>query len=237
MAHPKELNDPYDIRVPVTFDVAEIEHPTFYKEFRKYGQVAFASLARNPQDLEILLQNKLRMIKEDPTAFFEKNLEVMRSSNLFDGVGVLSLSAECMNPAMWAYYGSNNQGFCVGFDTIELLRDHLWSFGPAKYSDEPIRISLINPQDRKNEFFLKSTTWSHEKEYRCIEFSIKTNSDRKIKFNRSIIKEVLFGTAIKKEHEEEIIDLLKQDYDSKVLLFKMKHSSSGYNLKRVQVDY
>lgn len=237
LAHPKDLNDPYDIRVPVTFDVSEIEHPAFYREFRKYGKVAFAGRARNSQELEILLQNKLCRIKEDPATFFEANVHSMRNSNLFDGIGVLSLSAECMNPAMWAYYGSNSHGFCMGFDTIELLRDRLWSFGPCKYSDEPIRLSLINPPDRKNELFLKSTTWSQEREYRCIELSIKTSADRAIKFNKSILKEVLLGTDIQKEHEAEIIKILKHSYDSKVLLFKMKHSTSGYKLERAQIDY
>jgi hypothetical protein len=31
-APPKELNDPYDIRTPVRFDITEIEHPLFFQK-------------------------------------------------------------------------------------------------------------------------------------------------------------------------------------------------------------
>jgi hypothetical protein len=66
---------------------------------------------------------------------------------------------------------------------------------------------------------------------------INEEKDRKIAIPEKAIKEVNLGKQIPQEHEENIIKLLKQKYDSQVELFKLKDNISSYGFRKIKIDY
>src|SRR5688572_13231124 len=65
-AAPRELNDPYDIRTPIRFDVTEIEHSDFFARLKSSLQARNPSIAYTDRDLNILCEKKLDEIRQDP---------------------------------------------------------------------------------------------------------------------------------------------------------------------------
>lgn len=82
--------------------------------------------------------------------------------------GVLSLTADPNNEAMWNKYADNHQGFCVGFDSGKIAMIS-GGGGPVTYCDELPKI-LIWLDDLATEHvkrvFYKEKKWEFEKEYR-----------------------------------------------------------------------
>jgi len=194
-AHPKDLNDPYDIRVPVRFNFDEVDHPIFFERLKYHAQSRFPHLHPDSRDFKVICENQFDIIKANPKAHFEKNYKEIREGVLYDSIGVFSLSKDPLNETMWAHYGNNSKGFCVGFDTIALSKELDMAFGHVHYDDQPPLHSFIKPIDenQKNEIFLKHTNWKYEEEFRIITLRIKNEADRKVLFNQSIIKEVIVG--------------------------------------------
>ncbi|SRR6266496_166823 len=238
-AHPKELNDPYDIRVPVRFDFSEVNHPLFFEKLKFHAETNFPHINPKSREFQVICENQIEIIKSDPKTFFENNYLEIRESDLYDCIGVFSLSKDSLDETMWAHYAINSTGFCIGFDTIELLQNFHMGFGPITYDDEPPLHSFIKSfrDNTKNEMYLKHTKWSHEKEFRVLTSAIKKNSDRSVKINKNSVKEIIVGSKMPTDYINEIITLLKSDYSSKVALFKADVNTSSYGLKKIAINY
>ncbi len=236
--HPKELNDPYDIRVPVRFDYSEIDKPEFFEVLKMQTQIRFPQFPPKSREFRVVCDNKLDIIKENPQKHFEENYLELRESDLYDRIGVFSLTSDCLNETMWAHYGNNAKGFCIGFDTVDLLKKAPGGFGFVDYEKDPPLHSFIRPisENQKDEMYLKNTKWEYEKEFRLLTFRVKSDKDRLFNFNPAIIKEIVLGSLISNEDRNEIIEILKKKYKSKVRLFICKASASSYSLQREEID-
>jgi hypothetical protein len=85
-------------------------------------------------------------------------MEAVRESNVYNNIGVLSFTLDSLSENMWAYYGNDNKGFCIGYDGVEVYRAHSCSCTYVQYRDEPIKHSLVNPNNTDDmfiEFFTK----------------------------------------------------------------------------------
>jgi hypothetical protein len=236
--HPKDLNDPYDIRTPVKFDYSEVEHPIFFEKL-KYHAISTLSSPPDSREFNVICENQLDLIKQNPPQYFEKNYREIRESNIYDIVGVFSLSINCVDETMWAHYGNNSTGFCVGFDSVELLKDLFMQFGFVTYTDEPPLHSFIKDysDNLNNEMFLKHTKWKNEEEFRIVTLQIKNDEDRAIKINQNAIKEIVLGENISDYNQSEIIKILTTKYNSDVKLFKVISNISSYGFKKVLLNY
>lgn len=239
LTHPKKLNDPYDIRVPVRFDYSEIDHPLFYEKLKLLAQERLIHLNPDSREFRIICENQFDIIKADPKKYFEKNYLDLRESDIYDIMGIFSLTKDPLDETMWAHYGADSTGFCVGFDTIGLARELNINFGIVNYDKEPPPFSFIKSfqENEKDTNFLKHTKWSNEQEFRFLTFAIKLFDDRLVAIKPNLIKEIIVGDKIPKDYLNEIINLLSSKYESKVNLYKIKATVGKYGLDKDQINY
>src|SRR5689334_1319806 len=56
---PRELNDPDDIRIPLKFDVSEIEHPKFFEKMVKHFKQSNSGLLVTDSEIISICENRL----------------------------------------------------------------------------------------------------------------------------------------------------------------------------------
>lgn len=239
LSHPKDLNDPYDIRVPVRFDYSEIEHPLFFEKLKTHAPIRHPFIHPESREFKVICENQMDIIRSNPANHFEGNYLEIRESNLYDPVGVLSLTFDALNETMWAHYGSNSKGFCVGFDTVALAKGIECGFGFVTYQDEPPVHSFIKDieENQKDQMFLKHSKWIYEKEFRFLTLRIQSDKDRAIKTDPSTVREIVLGQNTSDTHRDEIIKILKEKYEGSVKLFQVKANVGSYGLQKQEIFY
>lgn len=237
MASPKELNDPYDIRIPFKFDFSEIEHPEFFRKMKEYYKINNPYLNHNERDLNVICENKLEEIRKDPRYYFEKNYKDLRESNTYDQVGVFSCTSDELNEKMWAHYGNNNTGFVVGFNTVELCRELLCGFSPVKYNDQVLSFSFINKSYEDTGYlYLKSKKWEYEKEFRFITLGIEKESERIRIYSLNSISEFIIGSNFPNKYLREFISEIRNKYSKDIPIFKVQVKVSEFGLEKYRIN-
>ncbi len=226
-ASPKELNDPFDCKIPVRFDKSDRKNLILSAE-RKVKR-------ENPN----IHPNQLKKEAEKLAFAFlkDKNENQIRFENnhrnLVDRkVGICSFSMTKNHSSMWSLYSNLHRGFMVVFD-FQLLRRFFEEFflensktkgAPlvygidVKYEDETptITLDLLDSGIKHflNLFSIKSEDWKFENEFRFVSYN-KT----KIKFKvpKSSIVEVIAGVNISSEHFDVLSNLCS---DTGILLRK-----------------
>lgn len=137
--------------------------------------------------------------------------EKIRSEKEFDGLfGVLSLTADPENLAMWNHYGNKQTGFCVGFDS-NILFEFVGGGGPVQYVDD-LPVIMPMPFDsfeevRFKQIYHKLKKWDFEKEYRTHKMSYHPQSrkERTITLRPEAYKEIIFGSKMTEKDKKDII--------------------------------
>jgi len=62
-SHPKNLNDPYDIRMPLILDYGEIDNPKFYSKIEESVKYIHPELSVGSLDFKIACSNLFDVIK------------------------------------------------------------------------------------------------------------------------------------------------------------------------------
>lgn len=233
-AAPRDLNDPYDIRTPVRFDFTEIEHPIFLSKLKKHFLENKPSAGFAERDINVICENKLDEIRQDPKAYFEKNYRDIREGDIYDRVGLFSCTTDELNETMWAHYGNNHKGFAVGFNTVELSRKLLCSIGPVKYNDEIPIYSFINPKMDYDfdTYFLKSKKWEYEKEFRYFTIGDDANIDRVKIYPVSSVTEFLLGSNFPKEQKDDFVNEVRKIFLKSIPIYQAKPKVSGFGLEK-----
>ena len=238
-SHPKELNDPYDIRLDLRFKYNEINKPEFFEILKLFAPLRYPHVHPDSRDFRILCENQYQLIKQDPKKWMDERSSELRESNLYDKVGVLSLTFNPLNLKMWEQYSNNNTGFCAGFATMTLA-EHLMprGLGFVKYKKRPPIYSFFDRKRiERDEMYLKGIQWKIESEFRFVTPSITSISDRAVTFPKDYLKEVIVGYLISKEDLEFIKKVLVSEYDSNVKLYKIIVSPISQKIKRIELDY
>ena len=234
-ASPRELNDPYDITTPLQFDYSEVEDPIFFEKLK----LIFRRENPNLSDKYIsdICTNKLNEIRINPQAYFKKNYIDLKESGVYDRIGIFSCTTDELNETMWAHYGNNSKGFVVGLRTIELLKSFLSSAGSVKYSDEVPKFSFINPgidADFDN-YYLKSTKWSYEKEFRFSTINDDTNLNREKKFSIESVSEFLIGNNFPENQIDDFIHQVQSIYPKGIPIYQVIPKVSVFGLEKTRV--
>jgi len=147
---------------------------------------------------------------------------------------ILSLSADCLLPTLWAYYSGNYTGVCLGFKTHN-------SF------DEIKKVSYINRQlswtsdldvSMEQDLQKKSEFWKHENEWRLVRSAIYDKDDQNkminshFEFKPDDIRYVLVGYLVK----EEIISIIKTYMPTCAQLLIVKPAKEKFCLCAVNPD-
>ena len=232
---PSKLNDPHDIRTPLQFDYSEVEHPIFFEKLKLIIQSENPNLT--DKDISDICKNHLNEIRKNPKAYFEKNYSDLKESGIYDRIGLFSCTTDELNETMWAHYGNNYKGFVVGFKTYELVKSFNSSAGSVTYSDEVPKFSFINPSmdgDLDN-YYLKSTKWSYEKEFRFSTIDDDINFNREKKFSIESVSEFLIGNNFPKDQMEDFIHQIQSIYPKGIPIYQVFPNNSEFGLEKIKI--
>lgn len=193
---PQLFNDPFDVRrdleLPFTNqDLLEAMLDRYRAYLRGKGEpgneiartlLAGFRLARKRAPVETLMAD----LRETMSLFMTAPLELARKqfrdiwTERVPGMRILCFSTDATSPSMWAHYAANLAGVVFGFESSD-ERDSPWLLAqPVRYlnrrpslpgADEWARALLGENQigwERylSEYYFVKSTHWSYENEYR-----------------------------------------------------------------------
>ena len=237
-ASPKTLNDKFDIRIQKRFDFSEIEHQDFEARLREIFILKNPNLNISEEELSILCKNKLIEIKKDPKSYFEKNNEDMRLGTTYDPVGIFSCTTDELNVRMWKDYGNNHKGFSVGFDTFKLFKTHQYLNCVVEYNDEISLHSFLRkePDSDFRNFFLKSTEWEYEKEFRFFYVPFEKESDRAKKYTIECVREISLGAKFPESNKLEFINEVRNVFKSDIPIYQLKLIEGNCILGKHRID-
>lgn len=235
-ATPKSLNDPFDIRIPMKIDLSEVQHPDFKLMLKKSLILQYPNLTED--QLDTLCERRLMMIKKDPRNYFKKNYIDMREGATYDQVGIFSCTTDELSMLMWEQYGNNHEGFSVGFETFELFKNLQFLNGLVTYTNEiPFHSFLIKePNFDFNDFFLKSTKWKHENEYRFFYVPFEKESDRTRKYTTECVTEFLLGAKFHESNRPGFINEVRNIFKRNIPIYQLKLSEDDNVLKKHRID-
>lgn len=143
---------------------------------------------------------------------------------------ILSLSAKCDNPVMWAHYAGNYSGVCLKFSTKG-------AFSKAKeleYLMKKASIDITDPDQEQlkklieESLLKKGDAWGYEKEYRIL------TKDEFMTFERKDISAVILGHKIQQDYKKQISMLCKK-YD--IPMYFTHISDKYYKIDIVEAEY
>jgi hypothetical protein len=218
---PKELNDLYDIRLAYKFNPEEIHTPEFFNKLREVFP-SMTTFIQGTRDFEIALQNHFDyVIKPDPIKWFHKNQADLRNGPIYERLGLFSTTKDPLSMVMWAYYAESYSGISIGYDPYVIWNTKHSICGIAHYIKEPLEHSFIKESEYFIDLFIKNERWEHEQEYRFVTF-VQNDKERLVQLPLSAIKEVILGKNISKVAEDEVVNCLRNRYNSKVKLLKVQ---------------
>lgn len=120
--------------------------------------------------------------------------------------GVFCATQEIDNPALWAYYGDNGDGFALELDSNELIFTHrdfeslpLGELHTVNYTQDVPKKTLVELfNDPSPIYFTKSKYWEQEKEVRCVrhigsDIFINNPVGGLYRISEKLVKSIIFG--------------------------------------------
>lgn len=200
---PSTFNDPFDCRINVAYHLMAKDEKLAREFFTRL--VSKNPKSFPPEQKEQYIEQALKdaHFKDDEWLDDHNETTIKQSHEI---LGVYCLSPTYNNAMMWSHYADGHRGFCVGFD-MEKLCPYFSGGGFVTYSDKYPIISPIEEEDKKYfmPLVLKSDHWDYEVEYRLLKMGVVNQA---IPIDKSIIKEVVLGCLMEKEHKKEIIELV-----------------------------
>jgi hypothetical protein len=149
------------------------------------------------------------------------------------------------NLLMWSHYSDSHRGFCVGLDSDRLQKHFKMLADQGRLIVENLKVQYCTEYPAWNtleldglewltqQFEVKSSDWSYEREWRYILFD-KTN--HRLDIPKEAIVEVILGCDMSEEHRSEIIQVLR-DRAIRAKLYQAVKSKSAYALEFKPVEY
>lgn len=151
----------------------------FRESMRRLGPEVWFQLMKNltERNFENAAASVHEFVEHNWATISEKFLQTLGTQ-----VGILSLSQDARNPAMWGNYSDSSRGFVIGFDAA-----HPW-FNQKRSEDDDFchvrRVSYVSDNPTKyfsdltaqDALYSKLEAWSYEKEWRMI-FPLKDGID------------------------------------------------------------
>jgi hypothetical protein len=179
---------------------------------------------------------KLVIGQEAGLANLKDSLHQMLSS--LAKAGIFSLAARPDDRKLWAHYGSNYTGFCVGYE-VEMLEKfnsharHSNYLIRVKYDKQPAALDILDVMKPNLLTFLqkvigtKHPEWEHEAETRII-----TDKVGKIPHDFRAIKSIHFGLHMPSDQIEEVMERMQ---GRGITYYKMQRSPSAYEFSAVSL--
>jgi len=239
---PEDFNDPFDSRILVDYEGGE-------DDWRGLAESLPISTETKQRSMELVgsVGYDSEAIKKISDEFHHKNTFL-----------IYCLSEIRDNVLMWSHYTNSHHGICIGFETTiqenlfcimridPKLNCHLDSASnfflnilKVEYQDQyPQPFKFFNGETKKLFAFLttKGTDWRYEEEHRII---LPHKDEKIIKFNKSMLKEVILGSKVKKSFKRQVLNIIKKDYlenGHSVEVFESSLDNKRYKLNIEKMD-
>lgn len=241
LAKPSSLNDPFDSKIPIRFDkgskekafemaleIVKLEYPRYNDEAQQKiaKEIVDKGLWKDPRNIEA------------QTAFQRQKID--------KDFGICSFSDDKNLNLVWTHYGASHYGFCVGFNTQNLIHELknriLSSTGliidllNIDYVDEFPYIDGFDESNDKNLIRVlktKARPWDYEQEHRLI---LLNGTNKAVKLSDSVIQDVVFGIRMDEKFKKEIIATLK-DKQNNSRLYQAKLSENSFEILFDEIQY
>lgn len=163
-APPTTLNDPYEAHIELDrtscAEKAEVSHLRVLRERNRLNGNYLETLNQTWAQVKRNVAVQMNHIKNGTMDFHRYYRDVL------DHHGVLSLSQERNNLLMWAHYGAEHKGMCLGFDwQITGLPEAVEVAYHSMYREVDIW-AHTEQELARIACFQKSAEWSYEREWR-----------------------------------------------------------------------
>ncbi len=241
LTSPSSLNDPFDSKIPIRFDKAN-EKKAFHMALRliKHKRPTLHDEEHRRLAAEVIEKG----MWEDPRNI-EAQTQFQQQKNDRD-FGVCSFSKKKNINLVWAHYGANHYGFCVGLNITSLMdeiRNRIFSstdliigLYPVNYVKNFPYIDAFEGSNTDNlitALTTKAMPWKYENEFRLI---LINGTNQAVRLSDRVIQEVIFGIRMKDDHKEEIIQILKTK-KSDIQLFQAKLAAYSFKILFERISY
>ena len=232
MSSPKDLNDPFDCRIPTNFTLLNTQETKacyahfqclFYsKEIQLQGSKYNDTFPKILDDLQDINQ-------------YQKNYEEILFNAQNDDYAILSLSGRWDSIAMWSHYGDQHKGYCVGFYEEKMRNSKIFGMGGPVHYNKNDGFPLIRPYEWGMEKLFKMShtkakEWKYEKEYRLTDLLNREGENIPKSRVRPIpdgfIAEIVIGLMTPQNHKQEILKIASKKsikvYQTEKVPFKFK---------------
>ena len=193
LASPSTFEDELDSKNPIRYDLlSKYKLRELYLHYSKKENISFNRKQHRDFTKDWVKKAMLRN-----KAYLDKTNEEFLKK-YFEREGVLSLTKDPNNDAMWDKYANENKGFCIEYDPMIMFK-YLGGGGSVIYVKELPQI-LPEPFMTLEEVmfqrvYTKLEKWSFEEEYRTRKFwnhpaSIK---ERQIQIPKEAFKRIILG--------------------------------------------
>lgn len=241
-----EINDPYDCKIPLRYDLLTDE------EWRSHVEAYLRSKYFRWNDSVIdelvdeFIQKGQHRDPENQAAITKQQEEYRRKQ-----FGMFSTSLVRDNVMMWSHYSDSHQGFCVGYDQ-KLLMGFLAGISHSlHFFHPPIKVTYVPrlPKLIPNLFSFedhvlqplesKWNIWRYEKEVRIFLFhyeDLLSKATKTVTLPEGLVSEVILGSEASEQTKQEIIEVLRQRSDS-IPLFQVARKPNEFKLVCAPVNY
>jgi hypothetical protein len=146
--------------------------------------------------------------------------------------GVSCFSTKRDNQLMWAHYTKSHTGVCIGYDSKTLLKD----FPKSRWISYSNELPTFEMYDKDGAIERISTTkseaWSYEAEIRLF-----AQARGPFPFDRTAIKEIIFGLRTPFDKILQIVPLLKRTGFDEVTVKKVIIKNSKFMIHFTPLEY
>jgi len=229
LAPPSSFEDKLDCKNPTRYDLLTDEQ--IYEKYLHFSKIHNKHFSRQQHRKYARDNSKTSPFKQKGTV--EKwNAETFAEYDT--RFGVLCLTSNPKNKAMWTKYANDHTGICVGLDP-DIVFKYIGGGGIVTYVDE-LPIILPEPFQSMNEQHIlqvhfKEMKWNFEEEYRTHKFSYEpfSDQDRTLTLPPTAFKELIFGVHVNNNDREEIIKNIHEDL-SHIKLRQAKELADGIEI-------
>lgn len=242
-AHPFTLNDEFDVRVPLSFDLDEIKDLRYLERMIEGANGMYPNLSLAERKAKAI--EEWNALKDDPKILVARHEAHNRNPTVFEPIGVFSTSIDGLVEHVWdSEYGDYGKGYCVGFKTIEFCEEMKCGFGYVKYSDKPLPYRFLVDEGTRQKmfqerFYYKKESWRKEAEFRFLTVGIgMIKYDGKVlerarTFKAECVAEVLIGYDISENDKNEILEITSRDYPKGLPVYATIETSTGLEKKLI----
>lgn len=213
----KDFNDPFDCRVNLLTVGSKSQWAAHAKKYSITDEV---------------FNQSMKFLKS--INFDADKLRKLHDKMSFNKIILYCLSEIRNNILMWSHYANSHKGICIGFETIidqnslcikhndTSLNNHpiykqSLAVDKVAYQEnypEPYAMFSSNFNDLWKFFTTKSDDWEYEKERRIVLAYPEINK-RIIHYDKSALKEVVFGCKTSDDFKEKVTKVINDEYISK----------------------